>query len=72
MSNSETPTSPLLVTIPNALRLVEVGRSYLYELLSSGAIRSVRAGKRRLVDVSSLNKWAASLPTGGLTNPDHK
>jgi excisionase family DNA binding protein len=61
---SQFPPSPILVTIPAALQLVQIGRSYLYELLGDGTIRSVKAGKRRLVDVSSLRSWAAGLCQG--------
>jgi excisionase family DNA binding protein len=56
----------LLISIPQALARVNVARSYLYERLADGSIRSVKAGRRRLVDVASLNQWAASLPESQL------
>jgi excisionase family DNA binding protein len=56
----------LLCSIPEALERVSVGRSFLYERLADGSIRSVKAGKRRLVDVRSLTSWAASLPESQL------
>ena len=56
----------LLVTIPEALELTGVGRSFLYMRLADGSIRSVKAGRRRLVDVASLDRWAASLPESAL------
>jgi excisionase family DNA binding protein len=52
----------LLITIPEALSRIGIRRSYLYQRLADGSIRSVKAGRRRLVDVSSLEAWAASLP----------
>jgi excisionase family DNA binding protein len=61
--------SPILVTIPEALRMIGLGRSYFYERLAAGDIRSVKAGKRRLIDVSSLKSWAASLPAEGFKIP---
>lgn len=51
----------LLCSIPEALSRTGVGRSFLYERLADGSIRSVKAGRRRLVDVASLTAWAASL-----------
>lgn len=51
-----------LITIPEALSRTGIGRSFLYERLADGSIRSVKAGRRRLVDVASLTAWAASLP----------
>jgi excisionase family DNA binding protein len=56
----------LLCSIPEALERVSVGRSFLYERLADGSIRSVKAGKRRLVDVASLTTWAANLPESQL------
>lgn len=58
--------SALLCTIPEALALTGIGRSFLYERFADGSIRSVKAGKRRLVDVASLKAWAASLPESPL------
>ncbi len=54
---------PLLVSIPEACARVGVGRSFLYERLSDGTVSSRKAGRRRLVDVASLEAWAANLPT---------
>jgi excisionase family DNA binding protein len=56
----------LLLTIPQALTLTGIGRSYLYQRLAEGSIRSVKAGRRRLVDAASLAAWAASLPESQL------
>jgi hypothetical protein len=33
----------------------------MYELLSSGAIRSVKVGRRRLIERDSIKRWQASL-----------
>ena len=56
----------LLISIPEALTRIGIGRSFLYERLADGSIRSVKAGRRRLVDAASLQAWAASLPTSEL------
>jgi excisionase family DNA binding protein len=56
----------LLCSIPQAISLTGVGRSFLYERLADGSIRSVKAGRRRLVDVASLNAWASALPESQL------
>lgn len=60
---------PLLLTIPEACKQTGIGRSFLYERLADKSIRSVKAGKRRLVDAASLAAWAASLPTSPLKSP---
>jgi excisionase family DNA binding protein len=51
-----------LCSIPDAIALSGIGRSFLYMRLADKSIRSVKAGRRRLVDVASLNQWMASLP----------
>lgn len=56
----------LLISIPEALSRTGIGRSFLYERLADGSIRSVKAGRRRLVDAVSLQAWAASLPESQL------
>lgn len=56
----------LLISIPEALARTGVGRSFLYERLADCSIRSVKAGRRRLVDAASLAQWAAQLPTSAL------
>ena len=60
------PDMPTLCSIPSALARTGIGRSFLYERLADGSIRSVKAGRRRLVDVASLDQWAASLPESQL------
>jgi excisionase family DNA binding protein len=52
----------LLLTIPEALARIGVGRSFLYQKMADGSIRSVKAGRRRLIVADSLAAWAASLP----------
>lgn len=42
----------------DALRL---SRSVVYELIRSGRLRTVKAGRRRLVPVSALAEYVASL-----------
>jgi excisionase family DNA binding protein len=60
------PMAKILLTINDALTLTGIGRSYLYDRLADGSIRSVKAGRRRLVDAASLKDWATSLPQSPL------
>ncbi|MGF7181489.1 excisionase family DNA binding protein [Tunturiibacter psychrotolerans] len=57
---------PKFCTVAQALNRVSIGQSYLYERFADGSIRSVKAGRRRLVDVASLDAWASSLPESPL------
>lgn len=48
----------LLLSIPEAARALSVGRSKVYELISTGALETVAIGRRRLVRVASLRAVA--------------
>jgi excisionase family DNA binding protein len=52
---------PLAVTIADACRLIGLGRSKLYEEISTGRIKALKAGKRTLIPVASLKDWLARL-----------
>jgi excisionase family DNA binding protein len=56
---------PLNVAIPEAARLLGIGRSTAYELLGAGKLKSVKIGSRRLVTVASVRAFADSLATEG-------
>ena len=62
----------LLVSIPEAISRVDISRSFLYMRLADGSIRSVKAGRKRLVDVASLEAWAASLPESPLKQTEKR
>ena len=69
ISGSPMSGEPISVDIPTACRMSGLSRSFLYEVLARGQVRSVRAGRRRLVLVDSLRAWLESLPTDGLSAP---
>lgn len=58
---------PITCDIPAACRLSGLSRSFLYEAMARGDIRSRKAGRRRLVFVASLRAYLDGLPTGGLS-----
>lgn len=47
----------LAVSPAEAARLAGVGRTTLYEALGSGALRSLKIGKRRLITIDALKDW---------------
>ena len=51
---------PLYVSIPQAATMAGISRSFLYETLSANGIRSIKVGRRRLVEVESIKHWQAS------------
>ena len=48
---------PLAVSVEEAERISGIGRTKLYELLTTGAIKSRKVGRRRLVIVWSLRAY---------------
>lgn len=64
---SVTPTaqggseSPVLLTLPETATFLRVGRTKLYELMSTGRLRTCRIGGRRFVHYADLLAFIESL-----------
>jgi excisionase family DNA binding protein len=59
------PSDPRLAVSPaEAARLAGIGRTTLYEALGSGALRSFKLGKRRLITIEALKEWLADAERG--------
>jgi excisionase family DNA binding protein len=50
------PIEPICVRINDAARMIGVGRTKLYELISSGELETVKIGKATRVTTASLNE----------------
>ena len=48
------PVEPICVRINDAARIIGVGRTKLYELISSGELETVKIGKATRVTTASL------------------
>ena len=55
-----TPESRLY-RVPEAMALLSLSRSTLYELIRSGRLRSVTQGRRRLIPASAITDYIALL-----------
>ena len=49
--------TPIAVSPNEAARLSGVGRTTLYAALSSGELRSIKIGTRRLIMVDAIREW---------------
>jgi excisionase family DNA binding protein len=58
-----TKMQPLLVSITESCRLLGVGRTKLYELIASGELRIREIGRKSLIAMSDLQRWAEQVPT---------
>ena len=54
----------LFLPIPDACRALGIGRSKLYELISSGAISIRKIGRKTLIPREDLTSFAARLAAG--------
>lgn len=53
---------PVLLVCPeDAAQVLGIGRTKVYELIRSGALRSVRVGGLRRIPVSALDEFVARL-----------
>jgi len=59
------PTSTRLLTIPEALQVLRIGRSSFYKLAAKGEIRTLRLGGRTLVPEREIDRLIASAMSGG-------
>ena len=50
----------LAVSPAEAARLAGIGRTTLYEAIGTGALRSLKIGKRRLITIEALRDWLAA------------
>lgn len=51
----------VLYGVDEAAIALRLSRSLIYELIRNGRLRSVKQGRRRLVPVSALDEYVASL-----------
>lgn len=59
---SDHQIDPIFVSVKQAAHLLGVSPWSCYQLLDAGEIESRYYGRRRLVDVQSLRRYAAQLP----------
>lgn len=50
------PVEPICVKINDAARMIGIGRTKLYELISSGELETVKIGKATRVTTASLHR----------------
>lgn len=67
MSNHTTTIQPehrdtrCLYKIPEAMNLLSMGRSAIYEQIRSGRLRSVRQGRSRLISAAAIRDYVTLL-----------
>jgi excisionase family DNA binding protein len=59
-STSDTHDTPLLVSVPEAARLLGVGTTFGWAMVRSGELPSVKLGRRVLVPRAALDRLASA------------
>lgn len=54
--NIHQPIEPICVRVNDAARMIGIGRTKLYELISSGELETVKIGKATRITTASLRK----------------
>ena len=54
--SSHQPVEPICVRVNDAARMIGVGRTKVYELISSGELETVKIGKATRVTTASLHE----------------
>ena len=53
--SGQQPVEPICVRVNDAARMIGIGRTKLYELISNGELEAVKIGKATRVTTASLN-----------------
>lgn len=56
-----TAVTPLLYRVEEAAEALRLSRAMVYEIIRSGALRTVKIGTRRLVPVAALGEYIDTL-----------
>lgn len=67
---SATPITPVrkaLYRIPEAMTLLSLSRSVIYEQIRAGRLRAGRQGRTRLIPASAINDYVTLLEQEGAT-----
>ena len=56
-------STPIFVTIPDAVKLSGMSRTAIYDSLKRQALTAKKAGRRTLISFADLEAYLASLPT---------
>ncbi|MEU4091295.1 helix-turn-helix domain-containing protein [Streptomyces sp. NPDC026673] len=55
------PPRPALYRVPDAVKVLNLSRTVVYELIRTGRLRTVREGRARLIPASSISDYVALL-----------
>ena len=60
----------LLLTVDETMHVLNISRSFIYELMRDGSLESVRIGRSRRIVADSIGPFVAKLPRGDDWEPE--
>ncbi|MGW6822057.1 helix-turn-helix domain-containing protein [Streptomyces sp. NPDC055005] len=66
MTTASQPTAPVLCTVKDAVVLLRLGRSTIYELMASGELPFTKLGRARRIKRADIDAFVAQLPSQSL------
>lgn len=57
----EVPAAPLLYRVADAMQVLSMSRTVIYELIRTGRLRTVKEGRARLIPASAIAEYVALL-----------
>ena len=70
MSTSDVDPRRRAISVEEAVSQLGIGRSLAYEMVREGTLRTVRAGHRILVPISSLEEFLAGPAESEVNSPE--
>ncbi|GGU88328.1 helix-turn-helix domain-containing protein [Lentzea flava] len=67
--NTETPAEHIVLTVEQAAKRLNIGRTLMYELVTTGAVESVHIGRLRRIPLQALTNYVNKL-MNGTPNPE--
>ena len=58
-------TDKLAYSIDEAVKILPIGKTKLYEEIKAGRIKASKFGARVLIPTTSMQEWLSSLPQAG-------
>jgi excisionase family DNA binding protein len=59
---SESPQHRLVHSIADVMKIIGIGRTFIYEEIKQGRLRVRKAGRRSLIFDADLKAWLAAMP----------
>ena len=60
MTGTESSSTPLAFSVPDACKVLPVSRQTIYDLINQGRLRSFTEGRRRFVSRSAIEEYIAA------------